>query len=253
MGRASPVRTRLYPLPSRRPASSGHDSGLRVDPAIRTLGIAGGERGDREAGVLAIPAERDDGAGVRNATAGGGIAPWVRPDLAAIPCGARTRAGGACRAPAVRGKARCRMHGGALGSGAPRGNHNARKHGYWSAGAHAARRRVAVLIEIGTRLLADLAAVRVDAEALPAPSDMAATAAAPAPGAYRESPSAGSPTHRPPPQGGITRAATPARRTGESPSPRGGRLPLPGPPGPSGANPGRASCPPGPARSRRPD
>jgi hypothetical protein len=34
------------------------------------------------------------------------------PNLAAR-CGARTRAGCACRAPAMRGKARCRMHGGA--------------------------------------------------------------------------------------------------------------------------------------------
>jgi hypothetical protein len=27
-------------------------------------------------------------------------------------CGARTRAGGSCQAPVVRGKSRCRMHGG---------------------------------------------------------------------------------------------------------------------------------------------
>jgi hypothetical protein len=27
-------------------------------------------------------------------------------------CGARTRAGGSCKAPVVRGKSRCRMHGG---------------------------------------------------------------------------------------------------------------------------------------------
>jgi hypothetical protein len=27
-------------------------------------------------------------------------------------CGARTRSGNPCRAPAIRGKARCRMHGG---------------------------------------------------------------------------------------------------------------------------------------------
>jgi uncharacterized protein YjcR len=32
-------------------------------------------------------------------------------------------------APAVRGKLRCRMHGGAPGSGAPLGNQNALKHG----------------------------------------------------------------------------------------------------------------------------
>ncbi len=44
-------------------------------------------------------------------------------------CGAKTRAGTPCRAPAVVGKTRCRMHGGAAGSGAPKGNQNALKHG----------------------------------------------------------------------------------------------------------------------------
>jgi hypothetical protein len=33
-------------------------------------------------------------------------------------CGAKTRKGSACEAPAIRGKKRCRMHGG-KGSGAP--------------------------------------------------------------------------------------------------------------------------------------
>ncbi|MDQ2084771.1 HGGxSTG domain-containing protein [Xanthobacteraceae bacterium Astr-EGSB] len=46
-------------------------------------------------------------------------------------CGAKTRAGTSCRAPAVRGKNRCRMHGGAAGSGAPRGNRNAELDGYF--------------------------------------------------------------------------------------------------------------------------
>jgi hypothetical protein len=36
-------------------------------------------------------------------------------------CGARTRAGHACMSPAVGGMNRCRMHGGAPGSGAPLG------------------------------------------------------------------------------------------------------------------------------------
>lgn len=42
-----------------------------------------------------------------------------RPRKADRPrCGARTRTGGACEAPAVRGGSRCRMHGGrASGSG----------------------------------------------------------------------------------------------------------------------------------------
>jgi uncharacterized protein YjcR len=44
-------------------------------------------------------------------------------------CGAKTRKGSACLSPAVSGKKRCRMHGGAAGSGAPKGNQNALKHG----------------------------------------------------------------------------------------------------------------------------
>ena len=43
---------------------------------------------------------------------------------AAPRCGARTRAGTPCKAPAVRGRKRCRMHRGARGSGAPRGERN---------------------------------------------------------------------------------------------------------------------------------
>ena len=43
--------------------------------------------------------------------------------------GAKTRRGTPCQAPAVKGKSRCRMHGGAPGSGAPKGNKNALKHG----------------------------------------------------------------------------------------------------------------------------
>ncbi|WP_405053150.1 HGGxSTG domain-containing protein [Sphingomonas sp. BE138] len=43
-------------------------------------------------------------------------------------CLARTRSGKECQSPAVRGKRRCRMHGG-TNPGAPRGNSNALKHG----------------------------------------------------------------------------------------------------------------------------
>lgn len=50
-------------------------------------------------------------------------------------CGARTRRGSPCRAPAVSGKKRCRMHGGAAGSGAPIGNQNALKDGRYTAEA----------------------------------------------------------------------------------------------------------------------
>ena len=47
-------------------------------------------------------------------------------------CGAKTRAGRLCASPAVRGKKRCRMHGGARGSGAPAGNRNAVKEGLFT-------------------------------------------------------------------------------------------------------------------------
>jgi hypothetical protein len=39
-------------------------------------------------------------------------------------CGAKTRAGHPCRQAAVSARSRCRMHGGAKGSGGPRGNRN---------------------------------------------------------------------------------------------------------------------------------
>lgn len=54
------------------------------------------------------------------------------PMMASPRCGAKTRSGRPCRSPAVSGKQRCRMHGGAKGSGAPRGNKNAFKHGLYT-------------------------------------------------------------------------------------------------------------------------
>ncbi len=68
------------------------------------------------------------------------------PMLASPRCGAKIRSGGACRSPAVRGKKRCRMHGGAPGCGAPRGNQNARKHGLFTRDAIAERRRFQALL-----------------------------------------------------------------------------------------------------------
>src|SRR6516225_5732531 len=55
-------------------------------------------------------------------------------NLAKAPrCGAKTRAGHSCRQAAVSGRARCRMHGGAKGSGGPRGDRNGNfKHGLWT-------------------------------------------------------------------------------------------------------------------------
>ena len=70
------------------------------------------------------------------------------PMRASPRCGAQTRDGETCRAPALRGKARCRMHGGAAGSGAPFGNDNAVKHGFFTGEAIDERKFVrATLIE----------------------------------------------------------------------------------------------------------
>ena len=56
-------------------------------------------------------------------------------NLADAPrCGAKTRSGGSCNSPAVRGRQRCRMHGG-TNKGAPKGNRNAWVHGNRSAEA----------------------------------------------------------------------------------------------------------------------
>ncbi|WP_375161908.1 HGGxSTG domain-containing protein [Bradyrhizobium sp. RDT46] len=69
---------------------------------------------------------------------------------------APARGGLACRAPAVRGKLRCRMHGGALGSGAPRGNRNARKHGAFTRDRITEQRAIQELLEDAGKLLGEL-------------------------------------------------------------------------------------------------
>lgn len=68
-------------------------------------------------------------------------------------CGAQTRAGTPCRAPAVGGKKRCRMHGGAHGSGAPLGNRNAFKHGEYGREAVLGRQAVQNLLREARELL----------------------------------------------------------------------------------------------------
>ncbi|HEX7562110.1 MAG TPA: HGGxSTG domain-containing protein [Bradyrhizobium sp.] len=73
--------------------------------------------------------------------------------LSSPRCGARTRSGMPCRSPAVEGKKRCRMHGGAPGSGAPRGNKNAVKHGLYTREAIAQRRQLAELMRLSRKLL----------------------------------------------------------------------------------------------------
>ena len=75
------------------------------------------------------------------------------PMLASLRCGARTRSGKPCASPAVRGKRRCLMHGGAAGSGAPRGNQNALRHGLYTRKAIEERQQVPDLLRQSRILL----------------------------------------------------------------------------------------------------
>ncbi|MGC1180947.1 MAG: HGGxSTG domain-containing protein [Methyloceanibacter sp.] len=66
-------------------------------------------------------------------------------------CGARTRSGDPCRSPAMP-NGRCRMHGG-KSPGAPKGNRNAWKNGYYSAETMAVRKLVRQLLLDSAELL----------------------------------------------------------------------------------------------------
>jgi uncharacterized protein YjcR len=78
------------------------------------------------------------------------------PMLLSPRCGAKTRSGKPCKSPAVDGKKRCRMHGGAPGSGAPRGNKNAVKHGLYTREAIAQRRQLGELVRQSRKLLTEI-------------------------------------------------------------------------------------------------
>jgi hypothetical protein len=75
------------------------------------------------------------------------------PMLSSPRCGAMTRSGKPCNSPAVRGKKRCRMHGGAPGSGAPLGNQNALKHSVYTRKALDEHRSVQELLRQSRMLL----------------------------------------------------------------------------------------------------
>jgi hypothetical protein len=61
-------------------------------------------------------------------------------------CGARTRAGTACQCPAIRGRKRCRIHGG-RSPGAPKGQGNGNyTNGDWTQEAAAERRWLRALV-----------------------------------------------------------------------------------------------------------
>jgi hypothetical protein len=80
----------------------------------------------------------------------------VGPMLTSPRCGAATRQVKPCRGPAVAGRKRCRMHGGAKGTGAPKGNQNALTHGTYSGAALRERAQVRAVIREATDLLQSL-------------------------------------------------------------------------------------------------
>jgi uncharacterized protein YjcR len=78
------------------------------------------------------------------------------PMLSSQRCGAKTRSGTSCKSPAVQGKKRCRMHGGAPGSGAPKQNKNALKHGMFTKEAIEARRQVRALVRQSRKFMQEI-------------------------------------------------------------------------------------------------
>jgi uncharacterized protein YjcR len=76
--------------------------------------------------------------------------------LASQRCGAKTRKGGSCKSPAVHGKKRCRMHGGASGSGAPKENKNALKHGFFTKDAIEERKHLRALVRGSRKFLRNI-------------------------------------------------------------------------------------------------
>jgi hypothetical protein len=70
-------------------------------------------------------------------------------------CGAQTRSKKLCQSPVVKGKSRCRMHGGAKGSGAPRGERNGNyRHGGFTYKAFEEQRMITSWIRSARRGLA---------------------------------------------------------------------------------------------------
>jgi hypothetical protein len=70
-----------------------------------------------------------------------------------VDCGAKTRSGAPCKSAPVTGRRRCRMHGGAHGSGAPTGERNGNyKHGRYTQKVAATRQWLREM----TKLVRDL-------------------------------------------------------------------------------------------------
>ena len=80
----------------------------------------------------------------------------IRAMLHSPRCGARTRSGRPCKSPAVQDKKRCRMHGGAEGSGAPKGNQNALKNGRYTKEKMQCRKELRELLQAALKTTRDM-------------------------------------------------------------------------------------------------
>jgi len=74
-------------------------------------------------------------------------------------CGAKTRSGRPCLGLVVRGKRRCRMHGGAARSGAQPGNRNRRRHGRFSRDVIEGRALLRLSVALNALLDANVAVI----------------------------------------------------------------------------------------------
>jgi glucans biosynthesis protein len=71
-------------------------------------------------------------------------------------CDARLRSGSRCERPPAPGKRRCFQHGGARGVGAPLGNSNNWRDGFYTREAIAERRRINGFIRVCLRTLREI-------------------------------------------------------------------------------------------------
>lgn len=73
-------------------------------------------------------------------------------------CGAKAKVndGKPCRCPAIKGKSRCRLHGGAKGSGSPLGNTNALVHDSNTASVRIFKQKVRQTIQLSKIFLNEI-------------------------------------------------------------------------------------------------
>lgn len=83
------------------------------------------------------------------------------PTQSSPRCGAKTRKDTPCKGPCVKRpngeyKSRCRMHGGAAGSGAVAGNSSAFRHGFYTAEAKAQRKELQEFLITAAAMLSEI-------------------------------------------------------------------------------------------------